>query len=66
MSYGQSIFKTWEWGIGGYRVPLQNHGLMIGVLCSLMICRGQIRVLEGTFKFFFAIDGVIGGSLESP
>ena len=35
---------------------LHHEGLMIGVQCQLMICRGHIRVSKGTFKFFM-VDG---------
>ena len=35
---------------------LHHEGLMIGVQCQLMICRGYIRASKGTFQFFVA-DG---------
>ena len=35
---------------------LLHEGLMIGVQCQLMICRGHIRASKGTFQFFF-VDG---------
>ena len=31
---------------------LYHEGLMIGVQCQLMICRGHIRVSMGTLKVF--------------
>ena len=33
---------------------------MIGVLCKLMICRGNIRTSKDAFQIFFAIDNSIG------
>ena len=32
---------------------LHHEGLMIGVQCRLMVCRGHIRVCKGAFKIFF-------------
>ena len=31
---------------------LDHEGLMIGVQCQLMICRGHIRASKGTFQIF--------------
>ena len=31
---------------------LHHEGLMIGVQCQLMICRGHIRASKGAFKIF--------------
>ena len=31
-------------------------GLMIGVQCQLMICRGHIRASKGTFQIFIVVD----------
>ena len=31
---------------------LHHEGLMIGVQCQLMICRGDIRASKGTFQIF--------------
>ena len=31
---------------------LHHEGLMIGVQCQLMICRGHIRASKGTFQIF--------------
>ena len=36
---------------------LHHEGLMIGVQCQLMICRGHIRASKGTFQIFFVVDG---------
>ena len=36
---------------------LDHEGLMIGVQCQLMICRGHIRASKGTFQIFFVVDG---------
>ena len=36
---------------------LDHEGLMKGVQCQLMICRGHIRASKGTFQFFFVVDG---------
>ena len=35
---------------------LHHEGLMIGVQCQLMICRGHIRASKGPFQFFFELD----------
>ena len=35
---------------------LDHEGLMIGVQCQLMICRGHIRASKGTFQIFFVVD----------
>ena len=39
---------------------LDHEGLMIGVQCQLMICRGHIRAFKGTFQIFFVVDGFYG------
>ena len=31
---------------------LHYEGLMIGLQCQLMICRGHIRASKGTFQIF--------------
>ena len=31
---------------------LHHEGLMIGLQCQLMICRGHIRSSKGTFQIF--------------
>ena len=36
---------------------LDHEGLMIGVQCQLMICRGHIRASKGIFSNYFVVDG---------
>ena len=40
---------------------LDHEGLMIGVQCQLMICRGHIRASKGTFQIFL----VVGDSMAN-
>ena len=39
------------------KVCLHHEGLMIGIQCQLMICRGHIRASKGTFQNFFVVVG---------
>ena len=34
---------------------LHHEGLMIGIHCQLMICRGHIRASKGALKFFLLL-----------
>ena len=34
---------------------LHHEGLMIGVQCQLMICRGYMRASKGSFQFFLRL-----------
>ena len=45
----QVIFEIDGWWI---KLVFTHEGLMIGVQCQLMICRGHIRASKGTFQIF--------------
>ena len=45
----QVIFDIDGWWI---KLVFTYEGLMVGVQCQLMICRGHIRASKGTFQIF--------------
>ena len=48
----QVIFNIDGWWI---KLVFTHEGLMIGVQCQLMICRGHIRASKGTFQILWQI-----------